>query len=373
MPGPLAGLKIIEMVGIGPGPFAGMLFADQGAEVVAVDRAMGDPDAPLWNDPTRRNKRSIALDMKKPDDVEALLRLVEKADAIFEGYRPGVAERLGVGPDECLKRNPKIVYGRMTGWGQEGPLSQAAGHDINYIALTGALAAIGPKGGKPVPPLNLVGDYGGGAMFLVWGMMCALWEAERSGQGQVIDAAMVDGAATLMAPFIGFREVGFWKEGVGEHMLAGVAHFYDTYETRDGKYVALGSIEPKFHAELIERLGLDRVAFEPGTFILPGEASGEAHWPALKEKLTAVFKTKTRDEWTALLEGTDVCFAPVLTLDEAPDHPHMAARETFTNVGGAMQNAPAPRFSRTPADAPRPAGVTGADTEAVFRDWGVER
>ncbi len=370
MAGALAGLKIIELVGIGPGPFAGMLFADQGAEVIAVERAAGDPDAPPLNDPTRRNKRSIALDMKKPEDVEALLRLVEKADAIFEGYRPGVAERLGIGPEACLRRNPKIVYGRMTGWGQEGPLAQAAGHDLNYIALTGALHAIGPTGGKPVPPLNLIGDYGGGSMFLVWGMMCALFEAQRSGRGQVVDAAMVDGAANLMALFISFQKLGLWTNAVGGHFLGGAAHYYDTYECADDKFVSIAPIEPQFYAELIERLGLDAEEFKPGGFLMPG---AEERWPQLKEKLAALFRTKSRDEWTELLEGTDACFAPVLTLDEAPAHPHMAARKTFTDVGGDLQNAPAPRFSRTPADPPTPAGVAGADTEAVFRDWGVAR
>jgi len=370
MPGPLAGLKIIEMVGIGPGPFAGMLFADQGAEVIAVDRAAAAPGALAVNDPTRRNKRSIVLDLKKPEDVEALLKLVEKADAIFEGYRPGVAERLGFGPDECLERNPKIVYGRMTGWGQEGPLAQAAGHDLNYIALTGALHAIGPTGGKPVPPLNLIGDYGGGSMFLVWGMMCALFEAQRSGKGQVVDAAMIDGAANLMALFISFQKMGLWTNGVGAHFLGGAAHYYDTYECADGRFVAIAPIEPQFYSELIDRLGLDPDEFGPGGFLMPG---ADEKWPKLKAKLGALFKSKTRDEWTAVLEGTDACFAPVLTLDEAPAHPHNAARGVFAEVAGDMQNAPAPRFSRTPADPPTPAVPAGRDTESVFRDWGVDR
>ncbi len=358
--GPLSGLKVIELAGIGPGPFCAMMLADMGAEVIRVDRkgAGGGHKFDIMS----RNRRSVAFDLKKPESVEAVLRLVEKADALQEGFRPGVTERLGLGPDTCLARNPKLVYGRMTGWGQDGPLAQAAGHDLNYIALSGALGAIGPAGAKPVPPLNLVGDFGGGAMYLAFGMVCALLEAQRSGKGQVVDAAMVDGAASLMSMFFAFTASGAWKEQRGANLLDGGAHFYDTYECADGKYVALGSIEPQFYALLREKAGLTDPAFD-------AQMDRDA-WPSLKAKVTAVMKTKTRAEWTAIMEGTDVCFAPVLSITEVKSHPHNAARNTIISIAGVDQPAPAPRFSRTVPATPTPPSRAGSDTIAVLGDWG---
>ena len=368
MPGPLSGIKIIEIAGIGPGPFAAMLLSDMGAEVLRVDRAQavrgGDPTKPPL-DILNRGRKSIGVDLKNPDGVETVLRLVESADALIEGFRPGVTERLGIGPDACLARNPKLVYGRMTGWGQEGPMAMAAGHDINYIALAGALDPIGRAGQPPVPPLNLVGDFGGGAMFLAFGVVCAILESQRSGEGQVVDAAMVDGAATLMSMFHGFTAMGIWTEERGTNLLDTGAHFYDVYETADAKYVSIGSIEPQFYAELLRLTGLE------------GDAEfaaqhNRANWPALKVRLAEVFRTKTRDEWTAIMEGTDVCFAPVLSLSEAPKHPHMAERGTFTEVAGVVQPAPAPRFSRTPGEITRPAAHPGQHTTEALVDWGFD-
>jgi alpha-methylacyl-CoA racemase len=358
--GPLTGLRVIELAGIGPGPFCAMMLADMGAEVIRIDRkgASGGSKFDVMN----RNRRSIALDLKKPQAIETVLRLVEKADALQEGFRPGVTERLGLGPDICLARNKKLVYGRMTGWGQDGPLAQAAGHDLNYIALSGALSAIGPTNGKPVPPLNLVGDFGGGAMYLAFGMVCALLEAQRSGQGQVVDAAMVDGAASLMAMFFSFTASGIWKDQRGSNLLDGGAHFYDTYECADGLYVAIGSIEPQFYALLREKAGLTDPAFD-------AQMDRDA-WPDLKAKLAAVIKTKSRAQWTAIMEGTDVCFAPVLSIAEVKDHPHNAARGTIINVAGVDQPAPAPRFSRTKAAVPTPPSRAGSDTKSVLADWG---
>ena len=351
---------MIELAGIGPGPFCAMMLADMGAEVIRIDRkgASGGSKFDVMN----RNRRSIALDLKKPQAIETVLRLVEKADALQEGFRPGVTERLGLGPDICLARNKKLVYGRMTGWGQDGPLAQAAGHDLNYIALSGALSAIGPTKGKPVPPLNLVGDFGGGAMYLAFGMVCALLEAQRSGQGQVVDAAMVDGAASLMAMFFSFTASGIWKDQRGSNLLDGGAHFYDTYECADGLYVAIGSIEPQFYALLREKAGLTDPAFD-------AQMDRDA-WPDLKAKLAAVIKTKSRAQWTAIMEGTDVCFAPVLSIAEVKDHPHNAARGTIINVAGVDQPAPAPRFSRTKAAVPTPPSRAGSDTKSVLADWG---
>jgi len=365
--GPLAGIKILEIAGIGPGPFCGMMLADMGAEVVSVERA-ATPSNP--KDPLQRNRRRVTLNLKTPEGVQALLALVEKADVLFEGYRPGVAERLGFGPDECLARNPKLVYGRITGWGQDGPLAQAAGHDINFIALAGALHAIGRKGEKPVPPLNLIGDFGGGGMLLAYGIVCALLEAQRSGKGQVVDAAMVDGTAALMAIFISMQHWGISCDAVGSHTLSGATHYYDTYETSDGKFVAIGALEPQFYELLIEKTGVDRDEFWDYRF---GGKHGmdSAGWDRLKEKLSAVFKTRTRDQWCALLEGTDVCFAPVLTLSEAPAHPHLRARETFIEVGGIAQNAPAPRFSRSAPPAPEPAPPINAGLEEWLGRWGL--
>jgi alpha-methylacyl-CoA racemase len=358
--GPLAGYRIIELAGIGPGPFCGMMLSDMGAEVIRVERPAPGAKAP--KDVLVRNRRSIAVDLKKPEGVEAVLRLCEGADALFEGFRPGVTERLGLGPEDCMARNPRLVYGRMTGWGQDGPMAQAAGHDINYIGLSGALHAIGRAGERPVPPLNLVGDFGGGGMLLAFGLVCGLLEAQRSGQGQVVDAAMVDGAASLMAMFFSFAAQGGFTDQRGSNLLDGGAHFYDTYETKDGKYVCLGSIEPQFYAQLIEKAGLDPATFAP--------QMDRARWPELKEKLAEVMRTKTRDEWCTLMEGTDVCFAPVLSIFEAPEHPHNRARGTFLEVDGIAQPAPAPRFSRTVPEVRGAAPAPGADSEDVLRSFG---
>ena len=358
--GPLRGLRVIELAGIGPGPFCGMMLSDMGAEVIRVDRVGGSGGR--RRDVLARNRRSIAVDLKQPAGVEVVLKLVESADGLFEGFRPGVMERLGLGPDVCLARNKKLVYGRMTGWGQEGPIAHAAGHDINYIGLAGALHAIGEPGGKPVPPLNLIGDFGGGGMLLAYGLVCGLLEAARSGEGQVIDAAMVDGAASLMAMFFSMAGHGF-KDARGSNMLDGGAHFYNTYETRDGKYVCIGAIEPQFYAELVEKAGLDKKRFAP--------QMDAAAWEEFKDELTAVFKAKTRDEWCAIMEGSDVCFAPVLSIFEAPSHPHNRHRGTFVEVDGVTQPAPSPRFSRTPPTIASAARDPGQDTRAVLADVGM--
>ncbi|HEY2071395.1 MAG TPA: CaiB/BaiF CoA-transferase family protein [Rhizomicrobium sp.] len=356
--GPLHGIRIVEFAGIGPGPFAAMLFSDMGAEVIRIDRKGGR--LPSKMEIYLRGRKTVALDLKKPQAVEAALKLIDKADALIEGFRPGVMERLGLGPDVCLARNPRLVYGRMTGWGQTGPLANAAGHDINYIALTGALHGIGHGAGKPTPPLNLVGDFGGGALYLAFGIACGIIEAKASGKGQVIDAAMTDGAASLMTMFYGMSAMGIWKDTRGANMLDGGAHFYDTYETKDGKYVAIGSIEPQFYKELMEKAGIADAAFA-------AQHDRDA-WPALKEKLAAVLKTKTRDEWDAIMLGSDVCYAPVLSLAEAPKHPHNQARQTFVEVDGVTQPAPAPRFSRT---APEVRSVTQTiDNEDALSGWG---
>jgi alpha-methylacyl-CoA racemase len=358
--GPLKGLRILEFAGIGPGPFCGMLLADLGAEVVRLDRKEGPPGT--RQDFVGRGRRSVVLDLKSPAAVAAALRLIEGADALIEGFRPGVMERLGLGPEPCLARNPRLVYGRMTGWGQEGPLAQAAGHDINYIALTGALWSIGRPGENPVPPLNLVGDYGGGGLLLAFGILAALLEAKGSGRGQVVDAAMVDGAAMLMAPIYAMLARGRWRNERGANMLDGAAPWYDTYECADGRYLSVGPIEPQFFALMVGKLGLD-----PGRFAGRMEP---ANWPALRQELAAIFRARTRDDWSALFEGTDACIAPVLDLAEAPAHPHNAARGTFQTREGAIQPAPAPRFSRTPATPGLPPPLRGEHTEAVLRDWG---
>jgi len=364
--GPLHGLKVIEFAGIGPGPFAAMLFADMGAEVVRIERksAVRRPLSLLNLGPldvASRGRRAVGLDIKRPEGRDAALRLIDRADALIEGFRPGVMERLGLGPDPCLARNARLVYGRMTGWGQDGPLAHTAGHDITYIALSGALHAIGTPE-QPLPPLNLVGDFGGGAMMLAWGMMAALWEAQRSGQGQVVDAAMVDGAAYLMAMLYGVKAAGLWSQQRGANLLDGGAFFYGTYACSDGKFVAVGPIEPQFYAEFLARLGSDD----------PDLAShyDPSAWPQQRAKLAAILLTKPRDEWCALFEGTDACVAPVLDMDEAPDHPHNRARATFTTVDDVIQPAPAPRLSRTPAAIQGPPPAPGADTEAVLLAWG---
>ena len=370
MAGPLAGLKVIEVAGLGAGPYCGMMLADMGAEIVRIERMPLPPLRAPVPDPLARSRQSVALDLKKPAGAEALLRLVDGADALFEAFRPGVAERLGFGPEVCTARNPALVYGRMTGWGQQGPLSGAAGHDINYIALSGALHSIGVKGGKPVPPLNLAGDFGGGGLLLAFGMVCALLERTRSGRGQVVDAAMLDGAASMMAMFCGFQAMGMFDEAPGASMLGGAAHFYDTYETRDGKFVAVAPLEPAFYDEFIGKLGLDRERYAAHGFRF--DKTRDQHWGELKQALAEVFRTRTRDEWCALLEGSDACFAPVLGLSEAPRHAHNAARQTFIEVGGVTQPAPAPRFSRSAAGRPAPPGMPGADTRAVLAAAGYE-
>ena len=359
--GPLAGIRIVELAGIGPGPMCAMLLADLGAEVILVERT-GDSGLGLPQKRqfavTSRGRKSIALDLKKPEAIETVLRLIEKSDGLIEGFRPGVMERLGLGPDVCLKRNPKLVYGRMTGFGQEGPLAHAAGHDINYISLTGALHAIGRKGERPVPPLNLVGDFGGGALYLAFGMMAAMLRAQKSGEGDVVDAAMVDGAASLMAMFSGLTAAGRWNGRRGENILDTGAPWYDVYETKDGGYFAVGAIEAKFFAVLADRIGLveeDRKRqYDP------------THWPALRAKLTDIFKSKTRDEWSAILEGTDACATPVLSLEEAPRHPHMAARRTFEDRAGVVQPAAAPRFAKAGAPQIAPPPEAGAQTREVL-------
>jgi alpha-methylacyl-CoA racemase len=365
--GPLQGITVLEIAGIGPGPFCAMLLADMGADVIRVDRAGsvmgGDPESPPA-DVLNRGRRSIGVDLKSPDGVETVLALVEQADVIMEGFRPGVAERLGIGPEDCKARNPRIVYGRMTGWGQEGPYAQAAGHDINYIALAGALDPIGRRGEAPVPPLNLVGDFGGGGMFLAFGIVCALLEAQRSGEGQVVDAAMVDGAAVLTTMFHAFRAMGIWNDERGTNLLDTGAHFYDVYETSDGGYISIGSIEPQFYAELLRLSGLEGEE-------LPHQMD-RSQWPSLKEKVAGVFKTKTRDEWCELMEHTDVCFAPVLSLAEAPQHPHNVQRGTFVEENGVVQPAPAPRFSRTPATIQRPPAHAGQHTDEVLAQFGFD-
>jgi alpha-methylacyl-CoA racemase len=365
--GPLAGIRVIEIAGIGPGPFCAMMLADLGAEVVRIDRADrakggGSPNVAL--DLLNRGRKSVAVDLKQPDGIETVLALVEQADALVEGFRPGVMERLGLGPDVCAARNPRLVYGRMTGWGQEGPYASAAGHDINYISLAGALGPIGRRGEAPVPPLNLVGDFGGGGMLLALGIAAALVESQRSGQGQVIDAAMVDGAAVLMTFIHGLKAMGMWGPDRGTNLLDTGAHFYDVYETADGEFVSIGSIEPQFYAELLRLSGLEGED-------LPWQMDRD-HWPALKEKVAAVFRQKTRDEWCVLMEGTDVCFAPVLSMDEAPGHPHNVHRATFTEVSGVTQPAPAPRFSRTEAEIQRPPPMAGEHTDEVLSAWGFD-
>lgn len=362
--GPLNNFRIIELAGIGPAPYAGMLLADMGADVIRVEKSA--VPAPGWDqDISLRNKRSIVLNLKAMDDRDKLLALVERADALIEGFRPGVAERLGVGPDDCLGRNPALVYGRVTGWGQEGPLAQAAGHDINYIGLSGALHAIGRAGEAPVPPVNFVADMGGGGMLLAFGVVCALLEAERSGAGQVVDAAMIDGSASQTWMLHYLQAAGLWDtERRGTNFLDGGAHYYDAYETKDGKHISIGCIEPQFYAEFLQRVGLEAATLAGP--INPRE------WPELKREMAALFKGKTRDEWCELLEGTDVCFAPVLSIREAPGHPHNRARGTFVEIDGMVQPGPAPRFSRTVAGVRHGPRAPGADTHSVLAELDIE-
>jgi len=364
--GPLAGYKIIEMAGIGPAPMCAMLLADLGATVLRIDRqqpsGLGLPSATRFN-LLNRSRHAIAVDLKRAEGVELVLRLAGQADALIEGFRPGVMERLGLGPEPCLARNPKLVYGRMTGWGQDGPLAQAAGHDLNYIALAGVLHAIGRAGAPPTPPLNLVGDFGGGALYLAFGVACGLLEAQRSGKGQVVDAAMVDGAASLMTIFFALHAAGNFSTTRGENILDSGAFFYDVYECADGGYVSLAPIEDKFLEELLRRMEID-----PAT--MPAKLD-RRRWPEAKAKLAARFKTRTREEWCRLLEGSDACFAPVLSLAEAPSHPHNLARGTFIEIDGIVQPAPAPRFSRTPAQPPTPPEAPGERGIASLAGWGL--
>lgn len=373
MAGPLSGLRVIEMVGIGPCPFAAMMLADMGAEVIRIDRKAGarageDSPYPVLgtrHDVMARGRRSLALDLKQAAGRTAALRLVERADVLLEGFRPGVMERLGLGPEACLERNPKLVYGRVTGWGQNGPLAQAAGHDINYVALSGMLYSMGRGDSPPPPPLNLVGDFGGGGMMLAFGVVCALLEARRSGQGQVVDAAMTDGAALLGAMMYGLRGFGAWSGQREGNLLDGGAPFYDTYACQDGKFISIGAIEPQFFATLLTLTGQNAPIFT--------KRWNKAHWPELKDRLAALFATKPRADWCRLLEGTDVCFAPVLDLEEAPRHPHNAARRTFVEIDGVTQPAPAPRFSRTAPATPSAPSSPGADSDAILAEWGFSR
>jgi alpha-methylacyl-CoA racemase len=364
MSGPLAGIRIIEIAGIGPGPFCGMMLADHGAEVIRVDRPggqalVGDPAKDLLN----RSRLSVNVDLKKPEGITAVRRLVASADGLIEGFRPGVMERLGLGPDVLLADNPKLVYGRMTGWGQDGPYAQAAGHDLNYIALSGVLDACGRAGDKPTPPMNLIGDFGGGGMMLAFGMVAALLSARSTGTGQVVDCAMTDGSAVLATMIWSLRASGRWNDARGTNFLDTGAHFYDCYETADGKFISIAPVEPQFYADLIARLGLA----EDGDFHIQNDPR---RWPALKDKLDALFRTRTRDEWCALLEHTDACFAPVLSIAEAPSHPHNQARGTFIEVDGITQPAPAPRYSGTPTASPVPLSQDAARLQAIWENIG---
>ena len=362
--GALTGYKVIELAGIGPAPMAGMMLADMGAEVIRIERP-GAADPRVAEPISGRNKKSVVLDLKQDAGKAALMALIEQADALIDPYRPGVCEKLGFGPDECLARNPKLVFARMTGWGQTGPLAQAAGHDLNYIAITGALHAIGRRGERPVVPLNLVGDFGGGGMLLVTGVMGGLLEAAKSGQGQVIDVAMVDGTAQLMWMMQGFQQIGAWNAEEREaNLLDGAAHFYDTYECADGKYVAVGAIEPQFYAELLARAEITDPQFQV--------QHDAAQWPELKRKLAEILKTKTRDEWDALMAGSDACFAPVLTMVEATSYRANIKRSVYTEVDGLTHPAPAPRFSRTPSQIQHGTQALGTDTVSVLEDSGME-
>lgn len=359
--GPLSGLKIVEFAGIGPGPFCGMLLADQGADVVRIDRKGAGRDSKF--DIPSRGRRSVALDLKDPADIEIALKLISKADGLIEGFRPGVMERLGLGPNVCIARNPALVYGRMTGWGQTGALSHSAGHDINYISITGGYHAMGRAGETPAPPLNLVGDYGGGALYLAFGLCAGLLHAKATGEGQVIDVAMSDGAASLMAMFYGMRGSGLWTDNRGDNMLDGGAHYYDAYECADGKFVSIGSIEPQFYALLLEKAGISDPQFKA--------QHDKSAWPVLKEKTAALFRTKTRDEWCEIMEGTDICFAPVLSMAEAPHYKHNTDRETFVEIDGVVQPNIAPRFMKTPGKIQGPPPKIGEHNDDVLSDWGI--
>ncbi|MEK9649369.1 MAG: CaiB/BaiF CoA-transferase family protein [Gammaproteobacteria bacterium] len=363
MSGPLTGIKVLEFSGIGPGPFCGMMLADLGAEVIRLDR----PQAHGKGNPMdfqNRSKKSITANLKNPDTVSEIMKIIKNVDAIIEGFRPGVMEKLGLGPEECLLANPRLVYGRMTGWGQEGPLAHAAGHDINYIALTGALDSIGRKNETPPPPLNLIGDYGGGGMMLAYGILAGIINVRNGGSGQVVDAAMVDGASALMAMFYSFKASGFWREERGSNLLDGGAHFYDTFKCKDNKYLSVGSIEPQFYAILLEKLELTDERFK--------QQMNSALWPELKESIANRILTKTRDEWSAIFDGTDACVAPVLSLSEAPENEHLKARKTFIEVEGYIQPAPAPRFSKTANQVKHAASKAGQHNLEISELYGLD-
>jgi len=358
--GPLTGIRVVEMAGIGPGPFTAMMLSDLGAEVIRIDRLSHKGVGHRAN-VLNRGRKSIAVDLKNPRGVETTLRLIEQADVVLEGFRPGVMERLGLGPEKCLSVNPRLIFGRMTGWGQTGPLSQAAGHDINYISIAGALGAMGYADRPPAPPLNLVGDFGGGAMYLLTGILAALVERATSEQGQIIDAAMSDGTASLLSPFFGLMAMNMWTTDRFSNRLDGGAYYYGSYECSDGRYISIGSLEPQFYALLLEKAEITDPEFQ--------EQLDEAAWPAKREKLTQLFKTKTRQQWCDIMEGTDVCFAPVLDLKEAPNHPHNIDRKTFVELDGVVQPAPAPRFSRTQGEIQGPAAMAGEHTREVLSAW----
>jgi alpha-methylacyl-CoA racemase len=359
--GPLTGIRVIEMAGIGPGPFCAMMLSDMGAEVIRIDRLNQKGSGHRAN-VLNRGRKSVALDLKSPQAVDACLRLIDQADVLVEGFRPGVMERLGLGPEACLQRNPGLVFGRMTGWGQDGPLSQAAGHDINYISVAGALGAMGYADRPPAPPLNLIGDFGGGAMYLLAGVLAALVERISSAKGQVVDAAMTDGTASLLSPFYGLMSMGMWTTDRYSNRLDGGAYYYGSYECSDDRHISIGSLEPQFYALLLEKCEISDESFK--------DQLDQNAWPIKREKLEALFKTKTQRQWCDIMEGTDVCFAPVLSLAEAPDHPHNKARGTFVDVEGVTQPAPAPRFSRTQGEIQSTAALTGEHTEEVFKSWG---
>jgi alpha-methylacyl-CoA racemase len=360
--GPLKGIKVIEIASIGPGPFCGMMLSDMGAEVIRVNRVDAKPGTTKEKDILARNRRTIAVDLKRPGAAEVVLRLSENADAIFEGFRPGTTERLGIGPKHCMARNPKIVYGHMTGWGQTGPLAMTAGHDINFISISGALHAIGRKGERPVPPLNLVGDFGGGGLMLAFGLVCGILEAQKSGKGQVVDVSMVEGSAVLMAMFFGHLAGGTFSVERGTNLLDSGAHFYDVYETKDGKYISIGAIEPKFYRELLQKMGIGSEQL--------GAQLDKTRWASNKEIMIRAFKTKTQDEWCTIMEGSDTCFAPVLSIAEAPNHLHNKSRGTFVEIDGVLQAAPAPRFDRTVPEIRHAGHTPGQDTDSVLADNG---
>lgn len=372
MSGPLTGVRVVELAGLGAAPYGCMMLADMGAEVVRIERPSGAGVDTPQDSPVLRNRRSLILDLKRKEAVDAVLAMVEKADILVEGFRPGVTERLGLGPDICLARNEKLVYGRITGWGQDGPLAQAAGHDLNYLALSGMLKQIGPTGGKPVVPLNVIGDYGGGGLLMAFGVVCALFEARQSGKGQVVDAAMIDGALSFMALYFGYRDQGQFFDQAGSHMLGGGAHYYNVYETQDGGFLSVAPLEPNFYLTFIEKLGLDKSRYLPTGYPAHTEQTVAQDWPALKTELAEIFKTRSRDQWCELFKDSDVCVFPVLSMDEAVEHPHNTARQAFIEVGGVLQQAPAPRFSRSVPQPPEPPPLPGADMKLIAADWQLD-